>query len=175
MTEDIEYLADAIVFGAPTFLAHYIIEGAPPATGFQYSPWLTANLTLDRMPRERDAEVAWDNVIYDSPALGYVDATHMSVASRQDRAVWTYYWSLAEHSPEQARALLLKNDWSYWKEAILNDLIAGASGYPQAAFRASTSCEWDMRWFARPRVSSSRKTESSGYGRQGKSISRTPT
>lgn len=122
VTEDIEYLADAIVFGASTFLAHYIIEGAPPATGFQYSPWLTANLTLDRMPRERDAEVAWDNVIYDSPALGYVDAMHMSVASRQDRAVWTYYWSLAEHSPEQARALLLKNDWSYWKEAILSDL-----------------------------------------------------
>ncbi|MDQ2950379.1 MAG: NAD(P)/FAD-dependent oxidoreductase, partial [Acidobacteriota bacterium] len=121
-TEDVEYFADAVVFAAPTFLAHYLIEDAPAATGFQYSPWLTANLTLDRMPRERDGEVAWDNVIYDSAALGYVDATHMSIASRQERAVWTYYWSLAEHSPQQSRALLLENDWSYWKEAILNDL-----------------------------------------------------
>ena len=121
-TEDVEYVADAVVFAAPTFLAHYIVEGAPAAGGFQYSPWLTANLTLDRMPRERDSEVAWDNVLYDSPALGYVDATHMSIASRQERAVWTYYWSLAEYRPEQARALLLEKDWSYWKEAILNDL-----------------------------------------------------
>ena len=121
-TEDVEYVAEAVVFAAPTFLAHYIVEDAPAATGFQYSPWLTANLTLDRMPHERDGEVAWDNVIYDSPALGYVDATHMSIASRQERAVWTYYWSLAEHPPQQARTLLLKNDWSYWKEAILNDL-----------------------------------------------------
>ena len=122
VTEDVEYVADAVVFAAPTFLAHYIVEDAPAATGFQYSPWLTANLTLDRMPRERDGEVAWDNVIYDSPALGYVDATHMSIASRQERAVWTYYWSLAEHPPQQSRTLLLESDWSDWKEAILNDL-----------------------------------------------------
>ncbi|MGI8744945.1 MAG: FAD-dependent oxidoreductase [Bryobacteraceae bacterium] len=121
-TEDIEYQASAVVFAAPTFLAHYIIEGATAAASFQYSPWLTANLTLDRIPRERDTELAWDNVIYGSPSLGYVDATHMSIASRQDRAVWTYYWSLAEHTPSEARSLLLASDWAYWKEAILNDL-----------------------------------------------------
>jgi glycine/D-amino acid oxidase-like deaminating enzyme len=121
-TEDTEYRAEAVVFAAPTFLAHYLIEDAPRATGFQYSPWLTANLTLDRIPQQREAEIAWDNVIYDSPALGYVNATHMSIASRQERSVWTYYWSLAEHSPSEARALLLAKDWTYWKEAILNDL-----------------------------------------------------
>ena len=89
-TEKIEYQADAVVFAAPTFTARYIIEGAPPATGFEYSPWLTANLTLDRLPAQHDSELAWDNVIYDSPALGYVNATHMSVASRQEGWVWTY-------------------------------------------------------------------------------------
>lgn len=121
-TEAAEYQAGEVVFAAPTFLARYIVDGAPPAAGFQYSPWLTANLTLDRMPREREAELAWDNVIYGSPSLGYVDATHMSIASRQDRSVWTYYWSLAGHAPQQGRSFLLANDWAYWKEAILNDL-----------------------------------------------------
>ena len=67
-------------------------------------------------------ETAWDNVIYDSPALGYVNATHMSLASRTERNVWTYYWSFAEYTPPRARELLLAKDWGYWKDAILNDL-----------------------------------------------------
>ena len=121
-TEQTEYIADAIIFAAPTFLAQYLIEGAPRVDGFEYSPWLTANLTLDRLPAQKGAEPAWDNVIYDSPTLGYVNATHMSLASHIDRTVWTFYWSLAEHSPAEARQLLLTKDWNYWKEAILNDL-----------------------------------------------------
>ncbi|HEX6896166.1 MAG TPA: FAD-dependent oxidoreductase [Bryobacteraceae bacterium] len=121
-TESTEYIAETVIFAAPTFLAEYLIEGAPRAAGFQYSPWLTANLTLDRMPREPGFDLAWDNVIYGSPALGYVEATHMNLATHIDRAVWTFYWSLAEYSPADARRLLLAKDWSYWKEAILSDL-----------------------------------------------------
>lgn len=122
LTEQAEYLAEAVIFAAPTFIAPHIVEGAPHAEGFQYSPWLTANLTLDRMPREKGLELAWDNVIYDSPTLGYVDATHMSLATHIERTVWTFYWSLAEYSPAEARRLLLAKDWNYWKEAILSDL-----------------------------------------------------
>ncbi len=51
-TAGVEYLADFVIFAAPTFLAHYVIEEAPPASGFVYSPWFTANLRLDRLPRE---------------------------------------------------------------------------------------------------------------------------
>lgn len=125
-TEAVEYIADRVIFAAPTFTAPYIVEGAPPAGGFVYSPWLTANLTLDRAPAEESldgaAELAWDNVIYDSPALGYVVATHMSLKSHIDRTVWTFYWSLADRPPAEARALLLEKDWSYWRDAILHDL-----------------------------------------------------
>lgn len=117
-----EYLAEIVIFAAPTFLAPYIVEGAQPARGFSYSPWLTANLTLDRWPRERSVPTAWDNVIYDSPALGYVVATHQSLRTHIDRTVWTYYWALAQGPPAQNRALLLERDWNWWKEAILNDL-----------------------------------------------------
>lgn len=121
-TEQIEYQPEAVIFAAPTFLAHYVLEDTPPAEGFVYSPWLTANLTLDRWPREPGIEPAWDNVIYDSPALGYVIATHMTLRSVVDRTVWTFYWSLAEHEPSEGRRLLLDKDWAYWREAILNDL-----------------------------------------------------
>ena len=102
----------------PTFLASYIVEGAPAAGGFVYSPWVTANLTIEKPPEE----TAWDNVIYDSLALGYVDATHMSLRSVIERSVWTFYWALAEQTPTVARSMLLDRDWMHWREAILRDL-----------------------------------------------------
>jgi glycine/D-amino acid oxidase-like deaminating enzyme len=113
-----EYIADRVIFAAPTFLAPYIIENAPRAEGFVYSPWITANLTIEHPPED----VAWDNVIYDSPTLGYVDATHMSLRTFTDRSVWTFYWALAERTPAESRAMLLEKDWMHWREAILNDL-----------------------------------------------------
>ncbi len=120
-TPQVDYLADAVIFAAPEFLLPYLMEGAPPSQ-VTYSPWITANLTLDRLPREPSLEPAWDNVIYKSPSLGYVVATHMSLRSRIDRTVWTYYWALAAGSPAANRRLLLEKDWDYWKEAILADL-----------------------------------------------------
>jgi phytoene dehydrogenase-like protein len=123
LTPDTEYLAQHVIWAAPTFIAHYVVEGTPPADGFVYSPWLTANLTLDRMPDQRGAEQAWDNVIYGSPTLGYVDATHMSIATApQERTVWTFYWSLAEYAPADGRRALLARDWRWWSNAILADL-----------------------------------------------------
>ena len=118
---DTEYVAGAVIYGAPTFTAHYIVEDAPRAE-FVYSPWLTANLTLHRLPAAAPVEMAWDNVLYDSPALGYVNATHMLLQSKVERTVWTYYWALAHASPAQSRKELLERDWNYWKEAILRDL-----------------------------------------------------
>ena len=117
----IEYISDAVIFAAPTFLARYLMETAPAWTG-QYSPWLTANLTLDRWPAEKTLPPAWDNVIHGSPALGYVVATHQSLRTRIDRTVWTYYWALAAMTPSEGRRMLLEKDWGWWREAILNDL-----------------------------------------------------
>ena len=119
LTEDTEYRARAVVYAAPLFTAPYVIDGAPPVKGFEYSPWLTANLTLDRIPA---GQPAWDNVIFGSLSLGYVDAMHQSLRTHIDRSVWTYYWALAEASPIESRKRLLANDWGYWKEAILADL-----------------------------------------------------
>ena len=115
------YIADAVIFAAPSFLAPYLIEGAPPPT-FEYSPWVTANLTLDRLPREPGIPTAWDNVIYKSPSLGYVDATHMSLRTHKERAVWTWYHALSAGTPAQNRKMLLERDWTFWKNFVLDDL-----------------------------------------------------
>jgi len=119
---DTEYRAEFVIFAAPTFLAPYVIESFAPLKDFHYSPWLTANLTLDRLPATYGSDPTWDNVVMNSPTLGYVDAMHQTVRSQVDRTVWTFYWALAEGAPAANRQLLLERDWSYWKEAILRDL-----------------------------------------------------
>lgn len=119
---DTEYRAEFVIFSAPTFLGPYVIDGFPRLNDFVYSPWLTANLTLERLPISPGAEPSWDTVFLNSPTLGYVDATHQSLRTHIERTVWTFYWSLAEGTPAQNRQMLLRNDWSYWKEAILRDL-----------------------------------------------------
>ena len=115
LTPDTEYICDTLIFAAPLLLARYLMEDSPPVTT-QYSPWVTANLTLDRMPRERGLDLAWDNVIYDSQSLGYVVATHMSLRSRVDRSVWTWYAAVND------RKMLLEKPWEHWRDTILNDL-----------------------------------------------------
>ncbi len=117
-----EYQAEFVIFAAPTFLAPFVVEGMAPLDDFEYSPWLTANLTLDHFPDSYGGDATWDNVFMESPTLGYVDATHQSLRSYVDRTVWTFYWALAEGSPAENRQLLLNKDWNYWKEAILRDL-----------------------------------------------------
>jgi hypothetical protein len=119
---DTEFRAEFVIFSAPSFLAPYLLADFPKLQTFVYSPWLTANLTLEQIPDSRGAEPSWDTVFMDSPTLGYVDATHQSVRTHIDRTVWTFYWALAEGTPAENRQFLLQKDWSYWKDAILQDL-----------------------------------------------------
>jgi hypothetical protein len=117
-----EYEAEFVIFAAPPFLAPYLIEGMAPLPDFEHSPWLTANLTLDRIPESYGGDLTWDNVFMDSPTLGYVDATHQTLHTHVDRTVWTLHWALADGQPAHNRQVLLNRDWSYWKQAILHDL-----------------------------------------------------
>ena len=121
-TEEVLYDADAVIFAAPMFLASWLIEPQPPAWPIPYAPWLVANLTLDHWPAEDDSEPAWDNVVYGSPTLGYVVATHQNLGRRPERTVWTFYWALAEGAPAAMRSVLLGGDWAWWSERILHDL-----------------------------------------------------
>ena len=126
VTGDITYECDAVVFAAPTFLAPYLMpdlrNDLPSMKDFTYSPWYTANLVIDRRPRENGAPPAWENVIYDSPGLGYVIATHQTAGASIAPTVWTYYRAMAGLAPRAARHSLLTTSWSDRKEEVLRDL-----------------------------------------------------
>src|SRR5262249_46130978 len=84
--------ADQVIFAAPQFVARYVIRDDPrPTRWFDYGAWMVANLHLRDRPREdRGFPLAWDNVLHDSPGLGYVVATHQSGRDRGP-TVFTYY------------------------------------------------------------------------------------
>lgn len=121
-------LARAVIWAAPVFQASRVFRELPAelqaAIGeFQYAPWLVANLSLRGFPEERrGAPLSWDNVLYDSAALGYVVATHQHLAAHQDRTVFTWYHALCDGPPDRERQRLLETPWATWAEWILRDL-----------------------------------------------------
>jgi protoporphyrinogen oxidase len=121
-TERTLWEADFVIFAAPTWLANWLLDPPPPAWPLEYGPWLVANLTLDRWPENRGVDYCWDNVVYDSPTLGYVVATHQNLTTHQPRTVWTFYWALADGRAADQRRVLLGGTWSWWAERILADL-----------------------------------------------------
>ncbi|HVF90988.1 MAG TPA: FAD-dependent oxidoreductase [Blastocatellia bacterium] len=118
--------AERVIFAAPHFLTRHLIrpyrEHAPPhVEQFEYGAWMVANLFLKDRPQSRGFPLAWDNVIYESPALGYVVATHQRGLDRGP-TVFTYYYPLCEDDPKQARGRLLGTDWAGWADIALADL-----------------------------------------------------
>ena len=121
-TDSAEYECEAVIFAAPLFLAARVVAGFAVPVDIAYSPWLVANLTLERWPAERGSPPAWDNTLVDSRGLGYVVGTHQRLTTHTDRTVWTYYRSLAHQTPRAARTDLLQRSWASWVEVILADL-----------------------------------------------------
>jgi hypothetical protein len=60
-------------------------------------------------------------VLYESPSLGYVVATHQRGIDRGP-TVLTYYYPLVDENPRVGRTRLLETDWRGWAEVTLSDL-----------------------------------------------------
>jgi hypothetical protein len=80
-----------------------------------------ANLHLRGRPAWRGFAPAWDNVLHDSPSLGYVNATHQR-GRDHGPSVWTYYLPMTDADPRAGRTRLLEPSWGEWRDAILGDL-----------------------------------------------------
>ena len=122
------FRADRVIFAAPQFLTKYVIkdyrEGGAPAhvAEFDYGAWMVANLFLSERPGPGFGfPPAWDNVLYESPSLGYVTATHQRGLERGP-SVFTYYYPLTESDPRAARTRLLSAGRDEWAEVALSDL-----------------------------------------------------
>jgi protoporphyrinogen oxidase len=121
-TPSVDVLCDVVIWAAPLFvLPHVIPEVRVPVTT-EYAPWVVANITLDHAPDERTFPLAWDNVIYDSQSLGYVDATHQQLGETGPRTVWTWYHAAVDRAANDARVWLRDEPWTAWRDYIVADL-----------------------------------------------------
>ncbi len=137
--------ADQLIFAAPHFLSSYVIRpyrASPPphVAEFQYGAWMVANLFLKDRPKDRGFPLAWDNVLYESPALGYVVATHQRGLDRGP-TVFTYYYPLCDADPREARSKLLTAGRDEWADIALADLTRA---HPE--IRSLTERLDVMRW-----------------------------
>jgi monoamine oxidase len=114
------------IMATPQFINARVVrdlegERLAAVQSFQQSPWMVANLHLSARPAGPGFPLSWDNVIYESPALGYVVATHQSGPDRGP-TVLTYYYPLTDSDPRVGRRRLLELGWREWSEVLLSDL-----------------------------------------------------
>jgi len=121
----IGFQAQRVIFAGPQHVARHVIEGfseaRPASTRIRNAPWLVANLTLRARPKEPSFPLAWDNVLRDSEALGYVVATHQSL-SDHGPTVWTWYRPFAGPDCDAERARLRALDWPACARMVMDDL-----------------------------------------------------
>ncbi len=122
--------AERVIFAAPQFIARATVRpyrDAPPPhlSAFTYGSWMVANLTLSGRPRASPhgfgATMAWDNVLRDSPSLGYVVATHQT-GRDHGPTVLTYYYPLTDDDVHAARKRLFAAGRDEWADVALADL-----------------------------------------------------
>lgn len=116
-----------VIYASPVFTAPFVIRGFAERTpfnarAFHSNSWFVANLIMRDRPHarfKRDFPLAWDNVIYESPSLGYVNATHQKGIDH-GATVWTYYYPMCHE--ENGRTKLLNYEWRELADVCLTDI-----------------------------------------------------
>ncbi|GAA4331850.1 NAD(P)/FAD-dependent oxidoreductase [Flaviaesturariibacter amylovorans] len=120
------YGADHCLLAIPQFAAAHLMRDHSrrdrARQALHYTPWMVANLQVRDLPERPGVGSCWDNVLYDSPSLGYVDATHQLIRERSPLRNLTYYLPLTEGAPEAARRAARGHDHAHWAETVLRDL-----------------------------------------------------
>ncbi len=135
--------AQQVILAVPLFIAARLVAQAPQALRdaaslLRYAPWLVTNLQLDAPLLDRPgAPPSWDNVIYGSRGLGYVDAMHQSLRTQPGPTVLTAYHAL----PLAERGALLAGDAAGWRDRVLQDLAAAHPDIHQRVQQVAL-----MRW-----------------------------
>lgn len=116
-------IADHCILATPQFISRRLLTGIAPATGFVYSPWLVANITLDQVPASSGYQLCWDNVVYKGRSLGYVNAQQQTLSqTAPEKQVITWYLPLDHLDPVASRKYALELNHAHWVKLITDDL-----------------------------------------------------
>jgi monoamine oxidase len=126
--------AQHCVVALPLFVAARVMEIQPPAVldaarALRHAPWLVSNLHIREPLHDRPgAAPSWDNLLYGTQGLGYVDAMHQSLAALPGATVLTHYQAVLHSGAADAASLsaarqqMLSRPFSHWRDAVLDEL-----------------------------------------------------
>lgn len=119
-------IAKQCIMAAPQFIASRLLKDNKRIglvqQNFNYMPWMVANLTVSKLEERSGASMSWDNVLYGSDSLGYVEATHELVAQHVPRKNLTYYLPLTNDTVVKERKAALHKGHTEWVKIIMDDL-----------------------------------------------------
>ncbi len=132
------WVARRAVVALPLLVAARVVHTTPDfvreaAQSTVYAPWLVANLQLAQPLNDRPgAAPAWDNVLYGTASLGYVDAMHQSLHPAPGPTVLTHYRAVGCGGGADGlggigaltagRQQLWERPWTVWRDEILAEL-----------------------------------------------------
>ena len=150
--------AAELVLAMPLFVARRLLEQQSPEPLRQlqlpYAPWLVSNLRLNtpELIARPGIGPAWDNVVYGSAALGYVDARHQALDPTPRPGLITHYWAL----PRSDRGALLQGSWQQWAQRVIAELATTHADLPQAVTQVALARWGHAMAIPAPGVRSSR-------------------
>lgn len=119
-------VANQCILAVPQFVASRLLKDekrlALVKDKMHYVPWMVANLTVSAVTERSGQPMSWDNVIYNSASLGYIDATHQQLQQHKSQKTITYYLPLTSTTPESARMDAFKTTHQTWCDKIFDDL-----------------------------------------------------
>jgi monoamine oxidase len=127
----VRWQAEHCIVALPVFIAARVVENAPrvladAAASIGHVPWLVANVHLRAPLADRaGAPPSWDNVVYGTRGLGYVDARHQSLDPTPRGTVLSWYRPLGPSRHDagaDGRRLLLERPWTGWRDELLAEL-----------------------------------------------------
>jgi predicted NAD/FAD-binding protein len=132
----VRWQAERCIVALPLFVAARVISNPPPAlqqaaADARYAPWLVANIHIKAALHDRPgAAPSWDNVTYsaDAEGLGYVDASHQSLARVPGATVLTHYRAFGIQTSR--RKHLLEQPWAHWRDTVLSEMSTAHPDLP---------------------------------------------
>ena len=126
----VRWQAERCIVALPVFIAARVVESPPQrlrdaAAQVKYAPWLVANAHLRAPLADRPgAAPSWDNVVYGTRGLGYVDARHQTLDPTPGPTVLSWYRPLGPsgHDAMDGRRQLQDRPWTAWRDELLAEL-----------------------------------------------------
>lgn len=118
--------AKKVLMAGPQFINQRVVKNSRDINykAFSYAPWVVAAITLKEAPADRtdNRPLSWDNVLYNSSSLGYINNTHQSMAMHQGKTVLSYYKPLSGDSPSAMRKKAYETSLEVFQQEIIGDL-----------------------------------------------------